>query len=407
MRGELRRPELVPQSPAPKQRPSAFSRKPIISHAAGALPIIPLLRKSDRLKFSPPSSPASIMDFFKAQFTKIPQIVPSNLDTCTVLITGANAGIGLEVAREILKSKPKRLILAVRNLERGNTAATELSKAKSPSTEIDVRQLDQSSFASIKGFAEGLSGQPVDIAILNAGKYQWPVARCYELTNRIAGTWSFKWGQTADGYETDLHVNVLGPSLLSLYLLPNLRAAAAARTPQSTAPKPHLCFVSSGLHTMAKFSERKLPTEEVIAALNDQKKYNGQDRYATSKLIGLLWAKELARRVGKDEIVVNAPNPGFCKTGLMKESSGIMKLMVGAFSAGVGRSPQDGAKCIVDAAIVKGSESHGRYLSEAQIKDEAPMARGQEGTQLQGKMWDAITAELKNKKVFPGHAETL
>lgn len=222
-----------------------------------------------------------------------------------------------------------------------------------------------------------------------------------------AGTWSFKWGQTTDGYETDLHVNVLGPALLSILLLQNLRSAASGRTPQSTAPQPHLCFVSSGLHTMAKFNERKLPTGEIIAALNDESKYNGQDRYGTSKLIGLLWAKELAKRVEKDEIVVNAPNPGFCKTGLMKESSGIMKLMVQAFSAGVGRSPADGAKCIVDAAIVKGRESHGRYLSEAQVKDEAPMARGEEGKQLQGKLWEAIVVELKNKKVFPSNAESL
>jgi NAD(P)-dependent dehydrogenase (short-subunit alcohol dehydrogenase family) len=110
------------------------------------------------------------MDFFRAQFTKIPQIVPINLSTSTVLITGANSGIGFETAREVLRSKPKRLILAVRSLERGNTASSELAKVKSPSTEIDVRQLDQSSFSSVKVFAEGLSGQKVDIAILNAGE---------------------------------------------------------------------------------------------------------------------------------------------------------------------------------------------------------------------------------------------
>ena len=110
------------------------------------------------------------MDFLKAQFTKIPLISPVNLSNSTVLITGANAGIGLETAREILKSKPKRLILAVRNLDRGNTAASELTKVKAASTEIDVRQLDQASFSSVKAFADGLDGQKVDVAILNAGE---------------------------------------------------------------------------------------------------------------------------------------------------------------------------------------------------------------------------------------------
>jgi NAD(P)-dependent dehydrogenase (short-subunit alcohol dehydrogenase family) len=323
------------------------------------------------------------MDFFKAQFTKIPQINPVNLSNSTILITGANAGIGFEAAREILKSKPKRLILAVRSLERGNSAASELAKVKAASTEIDVRQLDQSSFSSVKAFADGLNGQKVDVAILNAG------------------TWSFKWSQTGNGYETDLQVNVLSPALLSLLLLPNLRNAAAARATGSDSPKPHLSFVSSGLAEMAKFPERKLPQGDVLPALNDQSKYNGADRYSTTKLIGLLWAKEFAKVTANDQIVVNAPNPGFCRTSLMKESSGIMKYMVKAFSLSMGRSPEDGAKCVVDGAIVKGDESHGKYLSEAQIKDEAPMARGEEGAQLQKKMWDEIVSVLKKENVYP------
>jgi NAD(P)-dependent dehydrogenase (short-subunit alcohol dehydrogenase family) len=158
---------------------------------------------------------------------------------------------------------------------------------------------------------------------------------------------------------------------------------------------------------MAKFTERKLPAGEIIAALNDESKYNGADRYATTKLIGLLWAKELANRIEKEEIVVNAPNPGFCKTSLMNDSSGVMKVLVKALSAGVGRSAEDGAKCVVDAAIIKGSDSHGRYLSETKIKDEADMARGDEGKQLQSKLWEEIVNVLKEKKVFPNSNRVL
>lgn len=112
------------------------------------------------------------MDFLKAQFTKIPRIAPVNLSASTVIVTGANVGIGFETAREILHSKPQRLILAVRSLEKGNAARRELEKSKSGTTRLDVRLLDQSSFESVRTFVKELEGERVDIAILNTGQYQ-------------------------------------------------------------------------------------------------------------------------------------------------------------------------------------------------------------------------------------------
>lgn len=109
------------------------------------------------------------MDAIRAQRMKIPAVTPVNLTSSTVLITGANTGLGFEAAREILPSKPKRLILAVRNMEKGNTAKTELEKVTDASTNIEVRKLDQSSFGSVRSFVRELKGERVDIAILNAG----------------------------------------------------------------------------------------------------------------------------------------------------------------------------------------------------------------------------------------------
>jgi retinol dehydrogenase 12 len=108
------------------------------------------------------------MDFIRAQLTRIPRITPVNLSACTVLITGANTGLGLAASREVLMSSPKRLILAVRNLEEGNAARTELMGRGEP-TEIEVRKLDQNSFESVTSFVKGLKGNPVDFVILNAG----------------------------------------------------------------------------------------------------------------------------------------------------------------------------------------------------------------------------------------------
>ncbi|KAH7115032.1 hypothetical protein B0J11DRAFT_561675 [Dendryphion nanum] len=259
--------------------------------------------------------------------------------------------------RSILKSNPKRLILAVRNLERGNTAVSELTKLEATSIKIDLRQLDQSNFLSVKAFSKGLKGQKVDSEI-------------------------------GDNYETDLQVHVLGPTLLSLLLLQNVRSAASARAFCSDLANPHMRFVSSGLHAMAKFPEGNLPAGEVQAALNDQTKYNRADRYQTTKLIGLLWVKESASSIEKEHIVVNAPNLGFCKTSLMRDASGIIMDII-----------KPSPSCVVDATIVKEDEIHGRYLSEAHIIDEAVIARGDDGQRLQKKIWNEIVGALKESDV--------
>lgn len=111
------------------------------------------------------------MDFIRAQRTKIPQIVATNLSNKTVLITGSNAGLGFEAARAVLPHEPGRLILAVRDLEKGNAAREKLEKFKSASTVIETRKLDQASFGSVRAFVNGLDGQRIDVALLNAGEH--------------------------------------------------------------------------------------------------------------------------------------------------------------------------------------------------------------------------------------------
>ncbi|MCJ1314391.1 hypothetical protein MMC25_008073 [Agyrium rufum] len=265
------------------------------------------------------------MDFIRSQRKKIPQLKPTNLSGGTVLITGGNAGLGKEAAREILASKPSKLILAVRNLASGNAAKSEISMAigENADTTIEVRKLDQSSFESVHTFVKGLGNERIDIAILNAG-----------VRNS-------QWSTTPDGFESDLQVNVLAPTLFP-------------------ANPPMLTFVGSGLHEQAKFPERKEALGKVIAALNDPSSYKQQDRYATSKTVGLLWMQELAQRVSSDKIdegtTINAVNPGFCKKGITQHMSGAMAYILKMTEYTLGRSPQDGARCIVDAAVYKGKD---------------------------------------------------
>ncbi|TGO65480.1 hypothetical protein BCON_0002g00640 [Botryotinia convoluta] len=291
-----------------------------------------------------PSFSSFIMDFLRAQFTNIPKLKLVNISKSTVLITGANAGLRLEAAREVLLSKPERLILAVRDIEKGNIARKELQNGMTSSTQIDVH-------------------------------------------NSI-GTWNTLF-TTTDGYEGNLQVKTLAPALLSLLLLPNLRVAASSTRP-ADAPQPHLSIVSSGLHEMASFPEKNLLQGEILAALNDANRYTQSDRYPVTKAISLLWTKELAKKVASSEVIINAPTPGFCKTGLMSQTSGIMGLIVKLSMILVGRSAPDGARCLVDAAVSGPRETHGRYLSEMQVKLESELVRSEQGAELGKKLLEEI-----------------
>lgn len=63
----------------------------------------------------------------------------------------------------------------------------------------------------------------------------------------------------------------------------------------------------------------------------------------------------------------------------------------------LGRSPEDGARCLVDAAVVKGEDSHQKYLSEMQVKPESKLVRSVEGDKLQKRLWDEIIALLEER----------
>ena len=133
---------------------------------------------------------------------------------------------------------------------------------------------------------------------------------------------------------------------------------------------------------MAKFPERKLGPGEILLALNDPKSYRRQDRYPVTKTVGLLWTRELASRVSSSEIIINSAAPGFCSTSIMRHTSGFIGFSAKLAEKLIGRSAADGARCLVDAAIVKGPETHGRYLSECSIKDESPLIKSKEGREL-------------------------
>ncbi|MBU8818576.1 SDR family NAD(P)-dependent oxidoreductase [Mycolicibacterium goodii] len=211
----------------------------------------------------------------------------------TVIITGANTGLGFECARALIDSHPTwHVLLAVRDAERGAEAAGRLGHPD----RTTIGELDLASLRSVREFTEKLpllGLPPLHAVVCNAG------------LQMVSGS-----PRTADGFEITFGVNHLGHFALVQGLLGKLSTPA------------RIVVVSSGTHDPDKFTGMPAPRYTTAADLLDPPPggltgAEGRRRYTTSKLCNMLFSYELDRRLGHGSrgITVTAFDPG-----LMPES---------------------------------------------------------------------------------------
>lgn len=215
----------------------------------------------------------------------------------TVLITGANAGIGFTTAKYISARRDWHVLLACRDESRAK-AATAAIRGSHPNTHLDFLPLDLFSLASVRHVPHILAEMripPLHGVILNAGGINMK-AKALEFTE--------------DGFEKTIQLNFLGH-----FLLANLLVA------QMTEPA-RIIFVSSDLHDPAATRMGKLmppkygPVEDIARAIGSAAKLKPIGRYATAKMYAMMTAYELDRRLrqmGK-AITVNSWSPGVVPT---------------------------------------------------------------------------------------------
>ena len=149
------------------------------------------------------------LDFFHKQlFVKLPRPT-ADFSGQTVIVTGANVGLGREAARQLVSLGAAKVILAVRDVKKGEDAAAEILKStKAISPVVEVWQVDLTNPASIDAFAERVTTlDRLDAVIQNAGVSS-PTYQLVEDT------------------EMNFAVNTVGATLLSLRVLPKLRESA-------------------------------------------------------------------------------------------------------------------------------------------------------------------------------------
>ena len=210
----------------------------------------------------------------------------------TVLVTGANSGIGYQAALELARHGA-HVMLGCRNEAKGR-AALERLLCEAPGATADVVQLDMASMASIRAFAAAFIGRglALDLLINNAGVMALPKR---ELTE--------------DGFERQFGTNHLGHFTLTGLLLLALLAA----------PAPRVVTVASLAHRTGKIDFDNLQRE---------RGYEGWDAYNASKLANILFAKELDRRAraAHSRLISLAVHPGVSTTSIFENGPGTMNL---------------------------------------------------------------------------------
>ncbi|KAH6889305.1 hypothetical protein B0T10DRAFT_459962 [Thelonectria olida] len=323
---------------------------------------------------------AGPLAFMSRQFIQTVPPIPPTVDLTgqTAIVTGSNAGLGFECARQLLDLNVSHLILAVRSQSRGDAAAEKL-RTQFPSATVEVSLVDMSSHKSIVAFAERCESlSRLDIAILNAGVSRPRFERSQETS-----------------HEMTFQINYLSTALLAILLLPILKAKRVSPSPG------RLVLVGSDTAYWAEWEDVNCKSAFEVA--DDASKFESMNAYKMSKLLLLMFLDKLSQVVPADEVIVNVPNPGACRgTEFGSDNPNkFQRFMFRFVGLIMGRPVAVGARTYMDAVAVKGVESHGAFLSEGKIKPFPVMMYEESGRTLQETLWQETLKEFEFAK--PSH----
>jgi NAD(P)-dependent dehydrogenase (short-subunit alcohol dehydrogenase family) len=205
------------------------------------------------------------------------------MDKPICLITGGTEGVGKETAKA-LANHGFSVVLAARNADKAEAVAKEIGGEWLLGDLASLRQTRALAEEFLRRYRK------LDVLINNAGVF---------LPARTV---------TEDGFETTFQVNYLSHFLLTQLLLGALEKSADGR----------IMNLSSSVHTMGRFDADNLQSE---------KKFSILGTYATSKLLMLMFTKELARRLVSTRVTANAVHPGIVRTPMMLRAPGAFRVV--------------------------------------------------------------------------------
>jgi retinol dehydrogenase-12 len=274
----------------------------------------------------------------------------------TFLVTGANSGIGQALA-ERLAAEGGRLVLAARSPERTMPVLDGI-RASHPGIDAQFLHLDVSDFGAVRRAAGQFldSGHPLDVLVNNAG---------------VGGTF----GVNAEGFDLTYATNHLGPFLLTNLLLPRLRESPAAR----------IVNVSSVAHYRVKRIDWSVLDRHAAPVKS------GFTAYATTKMMNVLHAKELARRLAGTSVTTSALHPGAVATNIWRSLPRPLQWVLKRFMLSSAEGARTPFYCATSSEL---RDVSGRYYDRCREVRPNPLANDVE---LAGELWRRSEAAVESK----------
>ncbi|KAK0215220.1 hypothetical protein EDD85DRAFT_1000076 [Armillaria nabsnona] len=327
-------------------------------------------------------APRTHEQFVADQTGPVPDVVTTDLSGKTLVLIGANAGLGFEAAKHFARMNPARLVLTARDEVKGKHALAQIQNDTGYS-KAELWIIDLANFNSVVAFADRAEQEldRLDILIENAGVAAWE----YEQV---------------EGWEKTIHTNNLGPGLVAIRMIPKM-----LETARKHSVNPRLVVVASDVHYQTTIEKDIIASPGILAKLSDKKyctkEYNPaycylvmDHRYHDSKLLNVLFARALQHHVpSSPAITVNSVTPGFCFSNLgsggpAEETQRLKKMREElAFPTEVG------SRQLVYAAVgsLDNEEKlRGKYIHLSEVVEESDFVISEDGKIVQNKVWEEM-----------------
>ncbi|KAI1169431.1 NAD(P)-binding protein [Nemania sp. FL0916] len=298
----------------------------------------------------------------------------------TVVITGSNTGLGKEAARHYARLGAKRLVLAVRNLEKGKAAKKDIAITAAVGVDIQVWEIDMAQPSSIKAFATRLEREldRVDIFHANAGL--------------VSATYKEVKGFGAKTVEMNVAINYIATHLLVALVLPKMKFTAAQHS-----VRPTLVITSSGAHRHTQLLQ--MSEQDLLEVMNNNKEDSPYRKvqYPFSKLLGVFAIRSIGEMYPSSPVTINAVSPGLCHSDLAREVKGLQKVAFGLMKTVLARTTEQGSRTLLSAGIA-GPESHGQYLEDCKVGEPSEVVT--RNPDAGNRLWLELKGKLE--EIYPG-----